>query len=213
MCMRVYRNTKINLTSIVIGIEINLLTQMFRENERKLLSGAGQWGLRETILTIRETLLSRWWRPCSYYIGADWDSYYKLADLVAAGVDRQCQWIGMWKECEWNVSDHSFDDDDADPALTTALTLANWLRLSWPNLQQHFRYYYCWVDERRFELFGNSEQFYACCQNWIWPRFDLWGPSCRNVNRAVMEIKWSWNRLGNNLEITCVINKVKLTRT
>ena len=33
MCMHVYRNIKINLTRIVIGIEINLLTQMFRENE------------------------------------------------------------------------------------------------------------------------------------------------------------------------------------
>lgn len=33
MCMHVYRNAKINLTRIAVWIEINLLTQMFRENE------------------------------------------------------------------------------------------------------------------------------------------------------------------------------------
>lgn len=183
-----------------------------RKWAQKLFSRV-DWGkLEGTLIADDETLLSRRWRLFYLYIRAGWGSYYKRTDLAATGVDRRCQLIPMWVECEWKVIDHDFKTDDADPTLTTALTLANWLRLSWPNLQQHFCHYYCWVDERRFELFGNSEQFYYYCQNWIWPRFDLWGPSCRNVNRAGMGMKWSWNRLGNNLEMTCVINKVKLTR-
>lgn len=72
-------------------------------------------------------------------------------------------------ECEKNVSEKwmalALKAGDADPALSTASILEIWPRLSWPNLQQYFCYYYCQADERWSEQFGISEQFYYYCQN------------------------------------------------
>ena len=152
------------------------------------------WGkLEGALIADGETLLSRWWRSFYLYFVAGRGSYYKRADLAAAEVDRRFSELELKKNVSEKWMALALKADGVDPALSTALILMIWPRLSWLNLQQYFCYYYCQADERWSEQFGISEQFYYYCQNWIWPRFDLWGPSCRNVNRAGMEMKWSWN--------------------
>ena len=170
------------------------LTQMFRENERK--NSSRVW--------IKESWKELWWQTVKLsYRAGDGPSIYILwlaGILIISGPILQLPELtanvnGL--QCEKNVSEKwmalALKADGVDPALTTASILEIWPRLSWPNLQQYFCYYYCQADERWSEQFGISEQFYYYCQNWIWPRFDLWGPRYRNVNRAGMEMKWSWN--------------------
>jgi hypothetical protein len=57
----------------------------------------------------------------------------------------------------------------------------------------------------RFELFGISELLRLSLQICVWPRFD-------GLGQKTVKSQWSWNGVGENLEMTLIINKAKLTR-
>ena len=173
---------------------------MFRENECKKLFSRVDWEkLEGTLLGMNETLLSRWWRSFSKYIGADWDSYYRRAGGVAAGVDRRCQWIGMWEKCEWNVigygfegwrcwsgSDHGFNSDDLTEIELTKFTttfllllLPSWWTLIWTI--RNFRTVLLLLSKLDLTKAWPLRSKLPECQ-WGW-------------NGDEMELEWSWTAL------------------